>query len=167
MLSNFKEELQKVKIIISEVDGVITENLSYIDSMGNTILKGFYTRDFEAINLLKKTFKFVFVSSDNYVSKAVCEKRNIPFFWAKKKKKDTLVEIFRRYQVSPEEVLYIGCNFSDLECLNLIPLSMCPCDATAEVKDRSSHNLNSFGGCGVISEVYEFLKKERIDGKNA
>jgi 3-deoxy-D-manno-octulosonate 8-phosphate phosphatase (KDO 8-P phosphatase) len=160
----FKEMCSKIKIIVSEVDGIITEGLNPIDNLNQTNFKFYYFRDFEAINLLKKDYKFVFLSSDNNVSYNIMRERNIPFFWARKSKKETLVDIMRRYDVGPEGVLYIGCTYSDIECINMIPLSVCPNDSAPLVKRviGSRHELydgilDIFGGGGVISEVYESL----------
>lgn len=165
-MSEFFKMCEKVKVIVSEVDGIITEDLSPIDNMNNTLFKFFYKRDFEAINLLKKHYNFVFLSADNNVSYNIMRARNIPFYWAKTSKKNTLVDIMRRYNVNPEEVLYVGCTFSDVECLNMVPLAVCPNDSVYAVKriihDRKDFygfdaELNIYGGGGVISVLYEIL----------
>jgi 3-deoxy-D-manno-octulosonate 8-phosphate phosphatase KdsC-like HAD superfamily phosphatase len=56
-----KESLKKIKVIVSEVDGIVTEHLSAIDPMGYVVFKQYYMKDFEAINELKKNFIFVFL----------------------------------------------------------------------------------------------------------
>jgi YrbI family 3-deoxy-D-manno-octulosonate 8-phosphate phosphatase len=170
-MSNFNEMCSKIKLIISEVDGVITDGLSAIDNMNNTLFKMFYTRDFEALNLLKKHFIFVFLSSDNNVSYNIMRTRNIPFYWARGDKSETtkkaiLSNIMHKYGVTPEEVLFVGSTFSDVECFNMIPLSVCPKDSVASIKRIVSLRkdlygrsgiLNVEGGKGVISELYEIL----------
>jgi len=166
-MAAFYEMCSKVKVIVSEVDGVMTEGSSPLDNMNNTLFKTFYMRDFEAINLLKKTFDFVFLSSDNNVSYNIMRSKNIPFFWAKKNKKDVLIEeIFHRYGVGPEEVLYVGCSYSDIECINMIPVSLCPNDAVTSVQRIISARdeiygrsgiMNTFGGGGVLCDLYEIL----------
>ena len=57
-----------IKLIVSEIDGVITSGVSQIDNVGITLFKDFYLGDFEAINKLKSTFQFVFLSADNNVN---------------------------------------------------------------------------------------------------
>jgi len=90
--------------------------------------------------------------------------KNIPFYWAQKSKTDSLVQIMRRYGVGPEEILYVGCNFSDIECVKMVPFSFCPNDAVDSIlrliQDRKAIYdgvLNIYGGFGVISELYERL----------
>lgn len=165
-MSSFEDLSKKVKVIVSEVDGVLTEGIVPLDNLNNTLFKFYFLRDFEAVNLLKKHYNFVFLSSDNNVTYNIMRSKNIPFYWAQKSKKDTLVQIMRKYSVGPEEILYIGCNFSDINCVKMIPFSLCPNDAVDSIirliQDRKEVYgydgvLNIYGGFGVISEVYERL----------
>lgn len=150
--------MKDLKLIVSEIDGIVTEHLSYYDELGCR-LKGYYMKDFEAINELKKHFTFVFVSSDNNMSYNLCRNKNIPFYYAKRSKLSSLKQIMYNYNVTPEEVLYIGSSFSDLGCIKLIPFSMCPYDAIAEVKQIATP-LSALSGTGVLCEVYSYLKEE-------
>lgn len=159
-MSVFEEWCTKLKVIVSEIDGIVTEGSLYIDELGNVPFKKFCKKDFEIINELKKTFTFVFLSTDNSISYHLCRRRNIPFFHAPKNKKESLIKIMRRYSVSPEEILYIGCSLSDLECIQMIPFSMCPVDAMNDVKSTAFHVLDNFSGEGVLCEIYSLLKDE-------
>lgn len=156
----FTEWCTKLKVIISEIDGIVTEDLLYIDELGNVPFKKFCKKDFEVINELKKTFTFVFLSTDNSISYHLCRRKNIPFFYAPKDKKESLIKVMRKYGVAPEEVLYIGCSLSDLECIRMIPFSMCPIDATSDVKTTAFHVLDNFSGEGVLCSVHDLLKPE-------
>lgn len=152
--------LNEIKIIISEVDGVITNGLNPVDELGNIPFKNFCHKDFEAINELKKTFKFVFLSSDNKVSFNFMRNKNIPFYWAQKSKKDIFSEIMYRYGVTPDNILYIGSSISDLYCINLSKISVCPKDAPNIVKNNVDFVFESGGGCGIITDLYELLISE-------
>ncbi len=159
-MNMFEEWCKKLKVIVSEVDGIVTEDLLHIDELGNVLFKGFCKKDFEIINELKKTFTFVFLSGDNSISYHLCRRKNIPFYHAPIDKKKTLIKIMHRYGASPEEVLYIGWSTSDLGCIQMIPFSVCPVDAINDVKTMSYCVLNSFSGTGVLCEVYYLLKPE-------
>lgn len=159
-MSVFNEWRNKIKIIVSEIDGIVTEDLLHIDELGNVPFKKFYRKDFEAINELRKTFTFVFLSSDNSVSYHLCRRKNIPFYHTAKDKKEGLIKIMQRYSVTPDEIIYIGNSFSDLKCIQMIPFSLCPADAINGVKTVSYHVLDSYSGEGVLCEVCDLLKDE-------
>lgn len=137
-----------IKLIVSEIDGVITSGISQIDNVGITLFKDFYLGDFEAINKLKSSFQFVFLSADNNVNYNLCARKHIPFYWAPKDKRATLLEILRHYNYSAEETLYIGSFISDISCMRMIPLSFCT---------NVLLGFNTFktsAGKGVLTELY-------------
>ena len=55
-------DFKEIKVIVSEIDGIITEDLAGIGEFNITMFKQFYLKDFEAINLIKKYWNVVFVS---------------------------------------------------------------------------------------------------------
>jgi 3-deoxy-D-manno-octulosonate 8-phosphate phosphatase (KDO 8-P phosphatase) len=128
-MSVFKEWCNKIKIIVSEIDGIVTEHLFGIGEMNITMFKQYYMKDFEAINQIKSNCNFVFLSSDAAINLSLCRKRSIPFYHAERNKKDVLVQILRRYNCTPENLLYIGCSYSDIDCMKLAEISLCPEDA--------------------------------------
>ena len=137
-----------IKMIVSEIDGVITSGISQIDNVGLTLFKDFYLGDFEAINKLKSDYQFVFLSSDNNVNYNLCSRKHIPFYWAPKNKRDTLLEVLRYYNYSAEETLYIGSFISDITCMNMIPLSFC----TNPI--LGFKNFKAAPGKGILTELY-------------
>jgi 3-deoxy-D-manno-octulosonate 8-phosphate phosphatase (KDO 8-P phosphatase) len=160
-----EERLKKIKVIVSEVDGILTEHLSAIDPLGVTIFKEYCMKDFEAINEFKKTFNFAFVSLDQNINYNVCRNRNIKAFFSHKNKKDKkqlLIEVMRTYSTTPEGVLYVGSSYSDLECMHMVPLTFCPSDAVRSVKKISSCILECASGMGVLCELYELIRPEII-----
>ncbi len=164
-MSIINEYMSNTRVIVSEIDGVLNDGTSAITESGVTLYKFYYQKDFEAINRLKREFKFIFISTDNYINYNLCNSKNIAFYWAKASKRDQLVDILRKNKVTPENVLYIGSGLSDTECIKMVPFSMCPSDAPQEVKLVSYDVFNSQGGFGVFSELYTMLKPEIMKRK--
>lgn len=157
---SFNEDIKKVKVIVSAIDGIITEGLTPYDELGNVPFKHYYIKDFEAINYLKRAFKFVFVASDNSISYHLCKRKNIPFYWDAKSQKESLVKVMAKYQVTPEEVLFIGSSYSDTDGFRLMPLSLCPDDAVWMVKDMATEIVPYVSGMGVLCGVHHMLSTE-------
>ena len=155
-----EEKLAKLKVIVSAVDGVLNSGEHPIDELGNILFKTFNFKDFEAINELKKHFKVVFISSNNNISFNLFRRRSIPFFYNNKDKKAEVPKILRRYNITPEEAMYVGCTFSDLKCMNMIPFSVCTEDSITDVKNVASTVLPIYGGMGVFCTLYDLLKPE-------
>jgi len=157
-----EEELfgKNAKLIVSEIDGVITDGTYAEDEIGNIIYKVYNSKDFDAINELKRYFKFVFLSSDNRINYNMCKRRNISFYWAKneREKFERLGEIMRRYGVTPDETVYVGSKISDRKCLQTIPDSLCPEDAGDYIKDICFAYFIKESGKGILVELLDLLQ---------
>jgi len=140
--------MRSIKLIVSEIDGVLTSGADPIDELGNTVFKNFYTADFEAINKLKEQRVFVFLASDNTINYNLCRRKNIPFYWAKTDKISILSSILMRYNVTAEETVYIGSKLSDVPCMRMVPTSFC----TNPLLGFSY--FEAAPGQGIITELY-------------
>ena len=154
------EGLKDIQIIVSEVDGILNTGLFPVDELGNVPFKFFYNKDFEAINLLKKCFKMVFISTDNKINFNMFRNKNIPFYHEPKNKQQALLAALKRYSLTPDQAIYIGSSYSDIECMRQVPMSMCTEDAVPEIKSIASYKLPVYGGDGVLCTLYELLKSE-------
>ena len=150
-------DLSNIKLVISEVDGIITEGLVGLGEMDLTMFKQFYMKDFEAINLIKKGWGFTFLSSDAAISLSLCRKRNIPFYHSERSKIEIYRRIVQRFSITPDNVLYVGGSYSDIECMQASGISMCPEDAVPQVKNTVDHVIPIYGGAGVLCYVCEVL----------
>jgi len=148
-----------IKLIVSEIDGVITDGKCAEDEIGNVLYKVYNTKDFGAMNEIKKNFKFVFLSDDNRVNYNMCRRRNITFYWGRneKEKYDRLVEILHRYSCTPDQTIYIGAKMSDKRCLRMIPKSLCPDDVGEYLKNICFANFIKKGGEGILIELNDLL----------
>ncbi len=155
---DFEEQTKKIKLIAFDLDGVVNEGLTGYGEMGTVLFKQYNTKDFEAINELRKTFVVISVSTDSAINYGVCKAKHIPFF-VDKNKNNALSRAMVRYGVRPEEVVYIGSSFSDVGNCKMIPFSLCPSDSVTDVK-ACCHPLETFAGYGVLAEVYNLLKPE-------
>ena len=155
------DDLKNIKLIVSEIDGVITDGTRAEDEMGHVLYKVYQSKDFSAINELKKNFKFVCLSDDNHINYNMCKRKNIPFFWARneKEKYDKLVGILRRYSCTPDETIYIGSKISDVKCCGMIPKSFCPDDAGHYLKEICWAEFTTKGAEGIMPELLYLLTK--------
>jgi 3-deoxy-D-manno-octulosonate 8-phosphate phosphatase KdsC-like HAD superfamily phosphatase len=92
----------------------------------------------------------------------MCQRKNLPFYWGKgeKGKHTMLLEILRRYSVTPDETLYIGAKISDRKCMQTIPHSMCPEDAGRYLNDIAWAPLLTWGGEGIFVEILDLLQED-------
>jgi 3-deoxy-D-manno-octulosonate 8-phosphate phosphatase (KDO 8-P phosphatase) len=155
-------DLSNIKLIVSEVDGIITEDNVGLGEMAMPMFKMFCIKDFEAINELKKHWDFVFLSSDAAINMSTMRKKNIPFYHAERNKLVIFKKIISKYSLTADQVMYIGRSYSDIECMQLAGFAVCPDDAVPQVINVSDSTVSSFSGFGVLSVVYELLYSDLL-----
>lgn len=164
--NHFQEKLDKIKLLVVDVDGVMTDGGMYFSENGDE-MKKFNTKDGMAIlHLTKKNFPVAIISS-GFKQEVVSKRANmlgIQFCSVSRNPKiETLEEICRELKINFENVAIIGDDVNDIEVMDHIGFSACPQDAVHEVKRKVDVVLNRKGGEGCVREFIDmYLLKEPL-----
>ena len=153
--SEFIKKCKKIKLILTDVDGVLTDGCMYYSSKGEE-LKKFHTRDGMAVELLlQKNIKTIIITKEK--SKIVISRaKKIKVFkvYSGVKQKDKILnQICTKFKVTPDETAFIGDDVNDEKIMKLVGLSFAPSDATQTIKNIADIITNAKGGQGVLREV--------------
>jgi YrbI family 3-deoxy-D-manno-octulosonate 8-phosphate phosphatase len=153
--SEFIKKCKKIKLILTDVDGVLTDGCMYYSSKGEE-LKKFHTRDGMAVELLlQKNIKTIIITKEK--SKIVISRaKKIKVFkvYSGVKQKDKILnQICTKFKVTPDEAAFIGDDVNDEKIMKLVGLSFAPSDATQTIKNITDIITNAKGGQGVLREV--------------
>ena len=158
--------VQMIKLVILDVDGVLTDGRKYYDKTGMPCLKTYCDKDFTAIKRLKGAgVKVCFLSGDDFINKEMAKNRNIDFYSARGKDKADFVSLFEtRYNSKRSEMLYIGDDLFDASIMKKVKYSFCPSDACLDIKNICGPNntLTSPGGSNVIMEMVQLLLDRKL-----
>ena len=154
-----KKKCIDVKVVITDVDGVLTDGGMFYSTNGE-MLKKFNTRDGMGIEILRNNNIPVIIMTR--------EKSKIVISRAKKllisdvnvgiKKKETLLpKICKKYQINKENIAYIGDDINDLEILKQVGFSASPSDGITIIKKESDYICKAKGGEGVLREVADLI----------
>ena len=161
----------KIKLLILDVDGVLTDGTKVYDVHHNVLSKRFKCKDFTAIKRFIATGVKVVMLSGDIFNKSMAKKRNIDFYCSRNDDlsldKSRYVDVFsEKYNVKPDKMAFVGDDYFDLSIFNKLDYTFCPSDSPDIIKEESLYTLNSLGGEGVIVELYDmFIDKGWI--KNA
>jgi YrbI family 3-deoxy-D-manno-octulosonate 8-phosphate phosphatase len=148
-----------VKLILVDVDGVLTDGRVTIDALGNEA-KGINYRDLDAIAVGRRAgFDFAFVTGEDTEMVRVLAKRfsiQMVYPGAKDKLK-AMRQISKEFDIPLNGLLYIGDSDRDAPALEAVGLGVAPNDATASAKTAAHVQTDSKGGCGVLLEVVDKL----------
>lgn len=153
---NISQEKAKIKLLLTDVDGVLTDSGMYYSESGDE-LKKFSTYDGMAFGILKKAgIKTGIITSENRQLNANRAKKlgmNYIFQGARNKLK-ILEEICQKEGIDYNDVAYVGDDINDVEILEKVGMAACPSSARFEVKSiHGIRILESKGGEGVIREL--------------
>lgn len=65
----------------------------------------------------------------------------------------------KKYELTPQEVAFVGDDIPDLHVMRAAGLSVAPADAAPEVKAEATHTSSIMGGHGVARELIQAVLK--------
>lgn len=149
-----------VKMIISDFDGVMTDNCIYITE-DLKISRKLNFKDLMAMSRLKRAgFEVAFISGEkNPVIDLLAKRFDLKEIHQDIRCKiDVLKSIVERNSLKPEEFLYIGDDINDIECLNYSKIKITVPNSTKKVKQVNKIQITeASGGEGAFREVADCL----------
>jgi N-acylneuraminate cytidylyltransferase len=152
-------DLAQVRLLVVDFDGVMTNNLVLMDQDGRESVLC-HRGDGWGIGQLMRTGVAVVVLSTESTSvvSARCRKLGITCIQGCSDKLSTLKEFAKARGVAPEEIMYVGNDENDLECMRWVGFPVAVADAEAAVRAGSVFITKRRGGDGAVREVCDLLR---------
>lgn len=153
--------LKKIKLVITDVDGVLTDGTLHYGANGEVeLFKSFNVKDGLGIKLLQENGIEVAILSgrDSAPLRQRIKDLRIQHFQLGKLAKNTAcLEIMQNVGVTPEETAFIGDDSVDLPAFATCGLSVAVADALSYVKSQADLCLCTAGGKGALREFADML----------
>lgn len=157
---HLKEKLEKIKIVLTDNDGVLTDTGVYFSAKGEEF-KRFSIRDGMGIERLRKyagVETIIITGEESGSVRARAEKLKIKeYYLGVKKKAEILPEIMRKNNVTTEEIAFVGDDSNDFELMKLIGFKATPADGMSFIKELADYVCENKGGNGAFREVAELI----------
>ena len=149
---------EKVKLLVLDFDGVLTDNRVWVDEAGRELVAA-YRSDSLGVNLLRDAgVETVVISKEtNPVVAARCRKMNIDYIQGEDDKATALKKLLTKRKVDPAQVVYCGNDVNDLPCFPLVGWAVAVADSLPEVARQADHVLDRPGGYGAVRELCEMI----------
>lgn len=158
-------KLKKIRLVITDVDGVLTGGTIYhfVDTTGELVeFKGIHAQDSIALAWLAESGLVTGVISGR-VSKGTDARLRIlkvkHIYQHRLDKANVFAEILQAEGLKPDQALYVGDDIPDLAVMRLAGLAAAPANARPEVKAGAHWVTAARGGEGAFREVTEALLK--------
>ncbi len=157
-------ETKKIKLVICDVDGVLTDGRVYFSDEGKS-MKSFCLKDFDAFTILRKSGVFIaFVTGEKDEITKLLKRKLTPEYFVDgcKDKYNVINKFLAETDIDWDEICFVGDGMYDIEPLKYAGVAVCPADAIDEVKGiENIHILKRPGGTGCISELLSMFYKNR------
>jgi 3-deoxy-D-manno-octulosonate 8-phosphate phosphatase (KDO 8-P phosphatase) len=153
------EKAKKLKLLILDVDGVLTDGKLFFDNDGNEY-KSFHARDGHGIKLLRQTGVEVAVISGRKSNSVALRMKSLGIEYVYQGHENKIAafnEIIEKLGISPEQAAHVGDDVLDLPVMSRVGLAIAVQDANFSVKQRADWCTELAGGCGAVREVCDFI----------
>ena len=155
---------KKIKLVILDVDGVLTDGSIYVAPDGSELYKPFFVRDGLIISLARKVginTAVITGRASSIVANRAQELHIDRVYQGSLDKRAAYADIKERTGLLDEEIAYIGDDIVDLPILRRVGLPCTVGDAVPEVRDAAQIIAAAPGGRGAVREIYEIILKSQ------
>jgi 3-deoxy-D-manno-octulosonate 8-phosphate phosphatase (KDO 8-P phosphatase) len=151
-----KISIDKIDAFVFDFDGVMTNNLVYVDQDGRESVSC-SRADGLAFDVLRKLNKPAFILSTerNPVVAMRASKLGILAIQDVPDKVKAIKELANNNRYNLKNILYVGNDLNDYYVMKLCGYSVCPADSHYKIKELSDITLKTKGGDGVVRDLLE------------
>lgn len=169
-MQNCIDKASKIKLMAFDVDGVMTDGSVTYDENG-VEYKTFNVKDGHGLVRVQNAGFITAIITARNNGTVSCRAKNLgitELYQGQKYKLPALEEIMSKYNLSFEQVAYMGDDLPDICILEKVGLACCPADAVDEVKAICDFISSYNGGRGAVRELTDLvldaqgIKKEYI-----
>jgi 3-deoxy-D-manno-octulosonate 8-phosphate phosphatase (KDO 8-P phosphatase) len=154
-----KERAAKIRMLILDVDGVLTDGRLYYDHAGSE-MKAFHTRDGMGLKALQRAGIEVAIISgrkSGAVTHRAAQLGIRHVYQGREDKLDVFLEILRMTGLDAGQVCFAGDDWIDLPVLLRAGLAVSVADAEEQVKQRVHWITRRNGGDGAVREICNLI----------
>ena len=155
------EKAKKVRLLIMDVDGVLTDGRIVYANSGDE-LKFFDVTDGMGLSMFSRAglkSAILTAKKSKVVARRAKDMHVDKVYQNAMKKLEVFEKILTDFKVSPEEVCFIGDDVIDIPVLKKVGFAVCVPNAVPEVKNEVHYITKKEGGRGAVREVIDIILK--------
>lgn len=157
-----RERLAKIRLLLLDVDGVMTDGRIVYDDRGGEI-KAFDVKDGHGLKLLQRAGIRVGIITGRQSAMVDRRAAELGIELVCQGAKDKLVpflQILHKTGLTADQVAYVGDDYPDLPILRRVGFAATVADALDEIKPYVHYVTSHSGGSGAVREICDLLLKE-------
>lgn len=157
--SNFTKRLQSIKLLLLDVDGVMTDGGVYYGESGEE-MKKFNSQDgYGIVQLQRRGVKVGIITGrfSRLVERRAHELGISEVYQNMENKAEAYSAIKTRLNLSDKEIAYVGDDEPDLPVLKLVGFPAAPANAVPMVRSSVDYVCKRNGGSGAVREIIDLI----------
>ncbi|MGB0890796.1 MAG: KdsC family phosphatase [Flavobacteriaceae bacterium] len=165
MEKSYKEFLPQIDTFIFDVDGVLTNGIVTVFPNGQLVRQMNIKDGYALKAAVKAGFRVCIISGgkNEGVRTRLANLGITDIYLGAHDKIEQYNELVKKYNLTPENVVYMGDDIPDLPVMKLVGMPTCPNDAAPEIQQASRYISNKKGGEGCARDILEQVL--RVQGK--
>ena len=162
-MGNFKEDVARVEAIVLDVDGVMTDG-GIIPTPDGDFIRRYNAKDGYAVAAaIREGLKICIISGGRgRMLENRLQMLGVTRYYLNCMDKVTAIREFAAdHNIDLENVVYMGDDIPDLECMRLVGIPVCPSDAAMEVVEASRYVSEFNGGHGAVRDIIEQVMRAK------
>jgi len=154
---------EKIDLIISDFDGVITDNRVWVNRDGTESVAAYRSDSIRIREMQEAGIEVIILSSEiDRVVEARAKKMGVEAIHGIGVREKGLVmrEVLEQKNVKAENVVFIGNDLNDLPCFEIAGWAVAVADAYPEVIRAADFVLTKPGGHGALRELCDLILKQ-------
>lgn len=159
------EKAKKIKCLICDVDGVLSDGLLYIDNHGNE-LKTFNVQDGMGLKLLMAAgieVAVITTARNEVVDHRMRQLGITHYYKGQVDKRQAFSQLKQTLSLQDDEFAYIGDDLPDLPIIQQVGLGVAVANAVTQVKEFATWQTQKSGGNGAVRELCDLI----LDAQNS
>ena len=162
-MTNLFEKTKNIKLVATDIDGVWTDSRMYVTPEGDW-MKAFSTYDGMAVSMLQKRGYIIAIltSENTEIVKARAKKLKIDEVYVDEHEKfKRLVYLSKKYEISMNQIAYIGDDINDLEALKAVGFSALTANSPIQNQFKPDYITIRHGGHGAFREFTDIILQDQ------
>lgn len=156
-----EERCKSIELIVSDVDGVLTDGGVLLDNEGIEA-KQYHIRDGLGVKVWRKAgFRFGIITGRNSQTVRL-RSSELGIDVVRQGVEDKLSvanDLLEQFGLTSQQLAYIGDDLPDLSVVRMAGLGVAVQDAAAELREAADYVTQARGGCGAVRELVELILK--------
>ncbi len=161
MNARLKGKIKKIKLLIMDVDGILTNGEIILDEKGKEI-KVFDVQDGFGVVLFQRAGLKTAILSARSTGAVTARAKDLKINKICQDafpKINVYEQLLRHFKLKDSQVCFMGDDLPDIEVLKRVGFSVTVPNAAREVKKVADHTTKLEGGCGAVRETIELILK--------